>query len=76
MKKLLALAIGVFLSGSLLATVNAGPNDDVTQPKEKSQSTTEPAQLSKRNKAKLEQAEQARLRREEIRSKATGTGTK
>jgi hypothetical protein len=77
MKKLLALAIGFFLSGLLIASVNAGPNDESgTQLKDETTATTENDKLSKRNRAKLEQAEQAKIRHDKILSSATDTVTK
>ena len=77
MKKLLALVVGVLLSGLLIASVIAGPNNESgTQLKDETQATTENAKLSKRNKAKLEQAEQAKIRHDKILSSATDTMTK
>lgn len=77
MKKVFALVVGVFLSGLLVAMLNAEPNDESgTQLKEEAKATTENANLSKRNKAKLEQVEQAKMRRDTIMSLVTDTMTK
>lgn len=56
MKKLLALAAGVFLSSFLVVTVNAGPNDNSgsLQKSSKSSQAAPKKKLSKRNKAKIE----------------------
>jgi uncharacterized membrane protein required for colicin V production len=76
MKSLVGVAVGVFLSIFLIATVNAAPSGSTVVQEDKAQvqktecnpQKSQPApkikaKLSKRNQAKIEQAEAARTKR-------------
>jgi len=77
MKKLLTITGGIFFAAFLVATVTAGPNGDyVDQTKDENLSNLQNTTLSKHNKAMLEQAEQAKIRRETIMSSITDTTSK
>ncbi len=55
MKNLSAIVAAVFFSGFLIATVNAGPNDNSASPQKSSQSAPKKkTRLSKGNRAKIE----------------------
>ena len=82
MKKTITIALGFVLSGLMAAAVHAGPNDgsearqqDVRSAQSGTSAQPAPLQrgLSKRNKAVLQQTEAAKMRRDQIRSSASGT---
>jgi hypothetical protein len=81
MNKTVTTAIGFALSALLAAAVHAGPNDSsgTAQDVRSAQSVTNVQQtpkkngLSKRNKAVMQQSEEARKRKELIRSSGTNT---
>jgi hypothetical protein len=89
MKKTITLAMGIILSGLVIAVVHAGPNDGGgTQPAEgagiKSAQSGTGMQaapppntgLSRRNKAVIERNKTAKMRRDQMQSGATGTTPK
>jgi hypothetical protein len=83
MKKAVTLAAGLVLSGLMIATGYAGPNDGAgarqTEGLQSVQSGTSAPQksgLSKRNKAVIEQSKAAQMRQDNIRSSGSGTTPK
>ena len=86
MSKTMPLTAGLFLSGLMIATGYAGPNDGAVTPQKNNIVSTQSGTsvqaappkdgLSKRNKAVIEQSKASQMRRDNIRSSGSGTTPK